>query len=31
AAERWSFAYGIVAVMTSLLLGWGASALFRRG
>ena len=31
AAERWSFAYGIVAVMTSLLLGWAASALFRRG
>jgi uncharacterized protein (TIGR02186 family) len=31
AAERWSFAYGIVAVATSLLLGWGASALFRRG
>ena len=31
AAERWSLAYGIVAVATSLLLGWGASALFRRG
>jgi uncharacterized protein (TIGR02186 family) len=31
AAERWSFAYGIVAVATSLLLGWAASALFRRG
>lgn len=31
AAERWSFAYGVVAVMTSLLLGWAASALFRRG
>ena len=31
AAERWSFAYGIVAVITSLLLGWAASALFRRG
>jgi uncharacterized protein (TIGR02186 family) len=31
AAERWALAYGIVAVMTSLLLGWGASALFRRG
>ena len=31
AAERWSVAYGIVAVAVSLLLGWGASALFRRG
>ena len=31
AAERWSFAYGIVAVAVSLLLGWGASAMFRRG
>ena len=30
AAERWSFAYGIVAVLTSLGLGWGASAVFRR-
>lgn len=30
AAERWSLAYGIVAVLVSLLLGWGASALFRR-
>lgn len=30
-AERWSFAYGIVAVATSLFLGWAASALFRRG
>jgi uncharacterized protein (TIGR02186 family) len=30
-AERWSFTYGIVAVTTSLLLGWGASLLFRRG
>ena len=30
AAERWSFAYGIVAVATSLFLGWAASALFRR-
>lgn len=29
-AERWSLAYGIVAVAVSLLLGWGASALFRR-
>ena len=31
AAERWSFTYGIVAVAVSLLLGWGASAIFRRG
>ena len=31
AAERWSFVYGVVAVATSLLLGWAASALFRRG
>lgn len=30
AAERWSLAYGIVAVALSLLLGWGASALFGR-
>lgn len=30
AAERWSLAYGIVAVAVSLLLGWGASAAFRR-
>ena len=30
AAERWSFTYGIVAVAISLLLGWGASAAFRR-
>lgn len=30
AAERWSLAYGITAVALSLLLGWGASALFRR-
>jgi uncharacterized protein (TIGR02186 family) len=30
AAERWSLLYGIVAVIVSLLLGWGASALFRR-
>lgn len=29
-AERWSLAYGIVAVILSLLLGWGASALFNR-
>jgi uncharacterized protein (TIGR02186 family) len=31
AADRWSLAYGLVAVALSLLLGWGASALFRRG
>jgi uncharacterized protein (TIGR02186 family) len=31
AADRWSFTYGLVAVALSLLLGWGASALFRRG
>jgi uncharacterized protein (TIGR02186 family) len=31
AAERWSVAYGLVAVLLSLLLGWGGSALFRRG
>jgi uncharacterized protein (TIGR02186 family) len=31
AAERWSLAYGLVAVALSLLLGWVASALFRRG
>jgi uncharacterized protein (TIGR02186 family) len=31
AADRWSFAYGVAAVAMSLLLGWGASALFRRG
>jgi uncharacterized protein (TIGR02186 family) len=30
AAERWSLAYGIVAVALSLLLGWGASATFNR-
>lgn len=30
AAERWSLAYGIVAVALSLLLGWGASAIFAR-
>jgi uncharacterized protein (TIGR02186 family) len=30
AAERWSLTYGIVAVVVSLLLGWGGSALFRR-
>jgi uncharacterized protein (TIGR02186 family) len=31
AAERWSLAYGLVAVSLSLLLGWAASAVFRRG
>ncbi|MDQ3139429.1 MAG: TIGR02186 family protein, partial [Pseudomonadota bacterium] len=30
AAERWSLAYGLAAVAVSILLGWGASALFRR-
>ncbi|WP_129792127.1 TIGR02186 family protein [Sphingosinicella sp. CPCC 101087] len=30
AAERWSVTYGISAVALSLLLGWGASAAFRR-
>lgn len=30
AAERWSFAYGLVAVLVSLFLGWAASAWFQR-
>ncbi len=30
AAERWSLTYGLVSVALSLLLGWGASALFQR-
>lgn len=30
AAEEWSLAYGLVAVMVSVLLGWGGSAIFRR-
>ena len=30
AAERWSFGYGLVAVLVSLFLGWGGSAVFRR-
>ncbi len=30
AAERWSLAYGITAVVVSLLLGWTASAVFAR-
>jgi len=31
AADRWSLVYGLVSVALSLLLGWGASAIFRRG
>ncbi len=31
AAQRWSLTYGLVAVAVSLLLGWAASAVFRRG
>ncbi len=30
AAERWSLAYGLFAVLVSLFLGWSASAAFRR-
>lgn len=30
AAERWSLAYGLVAVLVSLGLGWAGSAVFRR-
>ena len=30
AADRWSLAYGLVAVGMSLAIGWGAGALFRR-
>jgi uncharacterized protein (TIGR02186 family) len=30
AAERWSLAYGLVAVALSLFLGWAGSAAFRR-
>jgi uncharacterized protein (TIGR02186 family) len=30
AAERWSFAYGLVAVAISLALGWAGSAISRR-
>jgi uncharacterized protein (TIGR02186 family) len=30
AAERWSLAYGLVAVLVSLFLGWSASAAFSR-
>ena len=31
AAQHWSFAYGLAAVLVSLFLGWAASAIFRRG
>jgi uncharacterized protein (TIGR02186 family) len=31
AAERWSLVYGLVAVTLSLLFGWAAAAVFRRG
>ncbi len=30
AANRWSIAYGLVAVAMSLAIGWGAGELFRR-
>ncbi len=30
AAERWSLAYGLTAVLVSLFLGWAASTVFRR-
>lgn len=30
AAERWSFAYGLAAVLISLFLGWAASAIANR-
>jgi uncharacterized protein (TIGR02186 family) len=30
AAERWSLAYGLFAVLVSLFLGWSASAVFSR-
>jgi uncharacterized protein (TIGR02186 family) len=30
AAERWSLAYGLTAVLVSLFLGWAASAVLRR-
>ncbi len=30
AASRWPFAYGAVAVLVSLAIGWGAGTLFRR-
>jgi uncharacterized protein (TIGR02186 family) len=31
AADRWSFTYGLAAVLVSLFLGWAASAVFRKG
>ncbi len=31
AAARWSLVYGLVAVALSLLFGWAAAAIFRRG
>jgi uncharacterized protein (TIGR02186 family) len=31
AADKWSLTYGIAAVALSLLFGWGASTVFRRG
>ncbi|MDB5738413.1 MAG: hypothetical protein JWO65_2081 [Sphingomonas bacterium] len=31
AADRWSIAYGLVAVGVSLAIGWAAGALFRKG
>ena len=30
AADDWSLAYGLVAVLVSLFLGWSASVVFRR-
>lgn len=30
AADRWSLGYGLAAVLVSVLLGWGGSAIFRR-
>jgi uncharacterized protein (TIGR02186 family) len=30
AADRWSFTYGLIAVLLSLFLGWAASAWFQR-
>jgi uncharacterized protein (TIGR02186 family) len=30
AAERWSLAYGLIAVAVAIGLGWGGSAIFRR-
>jgi uncharacterized protein (TIGR02186 family) len=31
AAARWSLVYGLVAVILSLLFGWAAAVIFRRG